>query len=75
MTPDTGGHRLAWSPAALPPSPRLGTPAPGLQGASPGAGDSDEQIELHTDLAVGHTPAGRLRVPRVNAVCVIVVCV
>ena len=68
MTPDTGGHRLAWSPAALPPRhPPLATPAPGLQGASPGVGASDGQMELHTDPAVGHTRAGRLQAPRANA--------
>ena len=68
--PDTGGHRLARSPAALPP-PRhpLGTPAPGLQGASLGVVALDGQMELQTDPAVGHTPAGGLRGPCAKAGC------
>ena len=71
VMPDTGGHRLAWSPAALPPPCHpLGTPALGLQGASLGVVALDGQMELQTDPAVGHTPAGGLRGPCAKAGCV-----
>lgn len=68
--PDTGGHRLAWSPTALPPPrPPLGTPALGLHGASPGVVASDGQVELQTDPAMGHMPGGGLHGPCAKVGC------